>query len=960
MKKILISALMIVLATGSLSAQTIIDSVLYIDEGTTQIKNSAYYGRTDFNKVVIPSSVTVINGLAFHNCTKLKEIEIPASVDTIGNAVFQNDSSLTKVTLHEGLTNLSYRLFKSCASLTEITIPSTVTKFGDYSLAECPNLTTIKVDKYSEAHAYFCTDSRLELTDNEPIQSKEQWIASAKYNILDDGILYVGKEVSKINDNQYKNNLNITEIRFSESLEKIGSNAFKGVTGLKKVVIPGNVKVISERAFSSCSNLEEVVIEEGVEDINGYAFYSCKKLQSVTFPKSIQKLITEGLFWETNSSIVFHCYAGSDAYNLAKKSNFLIDIIDIDERYADSITELEYSGNTVINPMSVECVNLQTIKLGLSVEKIAAEVFWNYPIEKIDLDNNLTEIGENAFNDLTTLRAKRNTYADSWAKENGYYLCGVLADLNVYTKDASKQIEEDFTRILCDDDSYANWTSYKFKVQQPLMVEEVDGNFVLTSFLLEPCRNVTVSRNGNAVFSNKTIQPLTRTVLCVADGTTTLNDFEIQSDDSLYNILASLSSVIDWTVSFNGDYIRKTYSGNTGVPYLKMLPVYCREWIATISNHAYVIASDDYENLCYEGVEQKWFVSNKEQTEFLTKEQMDNLLEKTRTHTFRLGHCDGGGLGSVGGNNLYLMSGWFRLENEEPHSFYHEFSHNMGYNHSDGNMCNKEATNGYGEKCWPMMGAKTYKQFFTAGELPYTDKYLLGSDTFSYNELHSPDPQKDTIIDNVLYIGEGSPRPDSHKNQTDFTKVEIPSSVSVIGNSAFYGTEIQEITIPSSVQRIEKYAFYNCSGLKSITIPSSVHEIGDNAFSNAGIDTIVIPESVTMIGKNITSKNVVWVVEKDSYAHTYAIENNLTFKIKNSEGEDAETAVTEQITNTNIYTVGKNIVVENATDEIRVYDAIGRLIARRDAMHCVSTIIVRYSGVYVVRIGNLAKKVIVE
>ncbi|MBR5433890.1 MAG: hypothetical protein IK117_05600, partial [Bacteroidales bacterium] len=66
MKKILNSALIIVLATCSLSAQTIIDSVLYIDEGTTQIKNSAYYGRTDFNKVVIPSSVTVINGLAFH------------------------------------------------------------------------------------------------------------------------------------------------------------------------------------------------------------------------------------------------------------------------------------------------------------------------------------------------------------------------------------------------------------------------------------------------------------------------------------------------------------------------------------------------------------------------------------------------------------------------------------------------------------------------------------------------------------------------------------------------------------------------------------------------------------------------------------------------------------------------------------------------------------------------------
>lgn len=104
MKKMLFSALMIVLATGLLSAQNqIIDSVLYINEGVTTIANKAYYGNTEIKYVVIPSSVTTINLLAFHNCTNLKEIDIPASVKTIGNAAFQNDTSLTKVTLHEDL-----------------------------------------------------------------------------------------------------------------------------------------------------------------------------------------------------------------------------------------------------------------------------------------------------------------------------------------------------------------------------------------------------------------------------------------------------------------------------------------------------------------------------------------------------------------------------------------------------------------------------------------------------------------------------------------------------------------------------------------------------------------------------------------------------------------------------------------------------------------------------------------
>ena len=203
MRKIVALAFAVLLSVGSLQAQTIIDSVLYINEGTTQIKNSAYYGRKDFNKVVIPSSVTIINGLAFHNCTKLKEIEIPASVDSIGNAVFQNDSSLEKVTLHEGLTNLSYRLFKSCVSLTEITIPSTVTKFGDYSFSECTNLTTIKVDRYSEAHTYFSNDSRLAFTDNAPKQSREEWFATATRDIIEDSVLYIKPGTTVIKGDAY-------------------------------------------------------------------------------------------------------------------------------------------------------------------------------------------------------------------------------------------------------------------------------------------------------------------------------------------------------------------------------------------------------------------------------------------------------------------------------------------------------------------------------------------------------------------------------------------------------------------------------------------------------------------------------------------------------------------------------------------------------------------------------------
>ena len=1091
MKKITFLTSIFLLAIGPLSAQTITDSVLYIKEGTTEIKGQAYYGKKTFKKVVIPSSVTKIGGLAFHSCTKLEEIDIPASVDTIGNAVFQNCTSLTKVTLHNGLKNLSYRLFKG-TPIREITIPASVTEFGNELFSGCDSLVTIKVDKYTDAHAFFNADSRLELTDNEPAQTKEQWIATAKYNILDNGILYVGSSVTKINDKQYDNNDSITEIRFSESLEKIGNQSFRNADGLTKVVIPGNVKSIGDGAFAACKNLEEVVFEEGVEKINIYAFYSCPKLISVTVPLSLQTINPDAIYSDNQSTRFIHCYLGSEAHRLALKKKFeKIDIIGIDNERIDSI--------------DLKCLQLpanQTVKAGL---------FQNLPFEQIDLGVDITEIGENAFNDKSILRAKRGSYADTWAKQHGYYLCGVLADLNVYTKDASKKIEEDFTRILCDDDSYLNWTSYKFKVQKPIMVEEVDGQFVLTSFLLEPCKNVTVSKDGKPIISNKTIQPLTRTVLCDADGA---YNFEIQSDDSLYNVFTSMDTVLDWTVSFIGDYVRKTESGNTTVPYLKMSPVFCREWIATICNHAYVMASNEYKEHCFWAVDEKWLVTDEAQTQFLTHEQMAALLEKTHTHTFRLGRCGGGGLGAVGGSGLLLLNGWIRYLGYNGGAFYHEFSHNMGYNHNDGNMCNQGVENGYGEKSWQLMGTKIFRQLFDAGKLPYTDQNLLNSHIFSSNEMYAPDPPEDVVIDSVLYIGEGSPRPDSHKNQTDFTKVVIPESVELIKSSAFYGTAIQEITIPISVKKIDKNAFYNCSGLKSITIPSSVREIGDNAFSNTGIDTILIPETVTTLGKSIASKGVVWKVKYGSAAYYAALEDNypivllpeteeniaakivadsknavaastegwqsddftssyerrtwdfsselkgagtytITFKYTggsnmlcladalftadgnpigfvaerrtaglnpkqivyeisvpaetknlmlyalaktgggtnskgtitvsyqpnndnnddddgdNNNGNDddnenqngnnenenqgTETSVTEQFANINIYVQGRTIVVENAQDEIRVYDVMGRLVGTTS-----TTITVEKSGVYIIKIGNLAKKIFVE
>ena len=80
--------------------------------------------------------------------------------------------------------------------------------------------------------------------------------------------------------------------------------------------------------------------------------------------------------------------------------------------------------------------------------------------------------------------------------------------------------------------------------------------------------------------------------------------------------------------------------------------------------------------------------------------------------------------------------------------------------------------------------------------------------------------------------------------------------------------------------------------------------------------------------------------------------------------EPVVTSVSESaVSATNIYAYGNTIVVENATDEIRVYNAMGVLVCRDAARHVstgITSIPVNAPGVYIVKTGSTVKRVMIN
>ncbi len=101
-----------------------------IPEGVETIGKWAFGYCSNLESINIPLSVTTIGNNPFSYCSKIESITIPEGVTTIGEYEFAYLTGMKSVTIPHGVTTLCNWAFYGCTSLTTVTIPESVTSIG--------------------------------------------------------------------------------------------------------------------------------------------------------------------------------------------------------------------------------------------------------------------------------------------------------------------------------------------------------------------------------------------------------------------------------------------------------------------------------------------------------------------------------------------------------------------------------------------------------------------------------------------------------------------------------------------------------------------------------------------------------------------------------------------------------------------------------------------------------------
>ena len=276
------------------------------------------------------------------------------------------------------------------------------------------------------------------ITDHQKLTvevTRSDYLILKKKIDIPEAVTYNGNiySVTSIGDKAFDNYHYLESITIPNSIMRIGNCAFLGCTALKSITIPNGS--IGENAFYGCDNLESVTIGNGVTHIGYVAFQNLDNLVSVTIGNGVMS-IGESAFYHCDNleSVTIDngvMSIGKDAFYLCTrlKSVHISDITSWCNIKFKSTTSnpLKYAKHLYMNGKEITELTIPN-----SVTTIGDYTFSGCSsLTSVTIPNSVTTIGDYTFSDCSSLTSVTIPNSVTHIKEYAFRNCERLKSVTI-------------------------------------------------------------------------------------------------------------------------------------------------------------------------------------------------------------------------------------------------------------------------------------------------------------------------------------------------------------------------------------------------------------------------------------------------------------------------------------------------------------------------------------------------
>lgn len=652
---------------------------------------------------------------------------------------------------------------------------------------------------------------------------------------------------------------------YSENNDEIGKNVFSCCNGLKSITLPKNLTSIAESAFWECSGLTSITIPSSVSSISHHAFAYCYGLTSLTLSSNTTS-ISKLAFVDCNQLQDVRYNVIDNLAKYIQTDHPEIYYINCDIKY--------YQNNQEIT----------SLKIPAGTTSIGKNVFQKYNgIQSLTFSPALTSISNLQFScDFSNLKSVYVGWQDPVAAGT-FFGDADMSNCTLYVPQGTKNtyskadVWKNFGKIT----EYNNQATITLEQPGtlPQKISDFDKNLI-THLKIKGKINGTDIKfiremAGVSVTRKKTDGELTNLDLSeakiVSGGDYYYQDYYgtkyYTSDDELGVGFFSKCSGLK-AITLPG-YLKSV--GESAFQECSSLEtINLPSGITSIGNYAFLYCENLTSVTLPSGLIS---IGDRAFNSCISLTSLDLPSSLTTVGEMALAGCSHltsltlhSGLTNIKGNNLlggnmpynnlkdvrYIIDSDLETYLQSNHPIINDIRCGIKYYLNDQEITTLEIPSGI-----TSIGDGVFLSSNDLTNLTLSSK-ITSAGKYAFNNCSNLKDVSYYIYDDLAtYIQKGHPAfyincgIKYYWNNQEITTLEIPTSVTSIGNHAFYCCNgLTSVDFPSNLLSIGDWAFNGCSGLTSVDLPSSITKMGECVFNNCeNLSNVKLPSEITAISR---------------------------------------------------------------------------------------------------------------